>query len=315
MLDELVDTVRIVQCRILTHGTDLRQHESRTRSALIDPVLRALGWDVSDPNVVIPEFKVDTGRPDYALLGGDRKPVAFLEAKRLGTDLAQHQNQMLNYCNGEGIKYGGLTNGDQWRLYDVFRAVPLNEKMLVDIQVSDETTVEIAALQLLPLLRQALTLAKPVTDVPIPRRARGAPLKRSRKEAPEWVPLSDYSPPAGTAAPSRIRFADGDERGLGKWNRILIRVAEKLYEDRHLTPAELPIRNGTGQTHIVNQAPVHANGKPFWNAARIQDRVFVEAGLSAHNSRLFAQRLLRHFRIDPNQVQLCVSPVVGDQSN
>lgn len=306
MLDDLVDTVKTVQSRILAHGSELRQHESRTRTALIDPILRALGWDVSDPSLVMPEFRVEAGRPDYALLGGDRKPVAFLEAKRLGTDLVQHQNQMLNYCMGEGIKYGGLTNGDQWRLYDVFRPVPLQEKRLVDVQVSDETTLEIAALELLPLLRPALTLSKPVPDVPIRRRARGASTKRSRNDGADWVPLSDYSPPTGTTPPSRIRFEDGDERPLGKWNRILIRCAEKLYEDRHLTPAGLPVRNGTGETYIVSQTPTHANGKPFWNAARIGDRVFVEAGLSAHNSRLWAQRLLRHFQIDPNQVQLNV---------
>ena len=36
--------------------------------ALIDPLLRTLGWDVFDPKVVTPEFKVEGGRADYALL-------------------------------------------------------------------------------------------------------------------------------------------------------------------------------------------------------------------------------------------------------
>lgn len=41
----------------------------RTRMALIDPLLSALGWTLSDPKEVIPEYKVDGGWADYALGG------------------------------------------------------------------------------------------------------------------------------------------------------------------------------------------------------------------------------------------------------
>ena len=49
LLDDLVTAIQTVQQRIRDHGTSLSQNEYRTRISLIDPVLNALEWDVSDP--------------------------------------------------------------------------------------------------------------------------------------------------------------------------------------------------------------------------------------------------------------------------
>lgn len=70
--------------------------------ALIDPLLRTLGWDVFDPEVVTPECKVGEGRADYALLRADGRPAAIVEAKKLGEALSSHRMQMLNYANMSG---------------------------------------------------------------------------------------------------------------------------------------------------------------------------------------------------------------------
>ena len=48
-LDDLVKVIETLQQRIRDHGDSLRQNEIRTRVALIDPLLTALGWDVADP--------------------------------------------------------------------------------------------------------------------------------------------------------------------------------------------------------------------------------------------------------------------------
>ena len=51
------------------HGSELRQSEALTfRYALIDPLLRELGWDTTDPALVIPEYQSGNGRADYALI-------------------------------------------------------------------------------------------------------------------------------------------------------------------------------------------------------------------------------------------------------
>ena len=45
LLEPLVSTIETIKGRIATHGASLRQNETRTRAALIDPLLTALGWD------------------------------------------------------------------------------------------------------------------------------------------------------------------------------------------------------------------------------------------------------------------------------
>ena len=48
-LDDLVARIELLQARIRSHKIALRENETRTRMALIDPLMHALGWDVSDP--------------------------------------------------------------------------------------------------------------------------------------------------------------------------------------------------------------------------------------------------------------------------
>ncbi len=85
LLDDLTGVIELLRERIQSHGDALRENETRTRMALVDPLLQALGWDVSDPAVVTPEFKVSGGWADYALLRSDGPPAATVEAKKLGS--------------------------------------------------------------------------------------------------------------------------------------------------------------------------------------------------------------------------------------
>ena len=95
--------------------------ETRTRDALINPILRALGWDTT---VVIPEYRTQRGIVDYALIeapGMVNRPVVLIEAKRLANKLAeQNRAQALAYAKGRAnVRYVGITNGDSWELYEV----------------------------------------------------------------------------------------------------------------------------------------------------------------------------------------------------
>ena len=58
MLDDLVAVIETLKARIEQHRADLQSNEIRTRTALIDPLLAVLGWDVSDPGLVTPEYDV-----------------------------------------------------------------------------------------------------------------------------------------------------------------------------------------------------------------------------------------------------------------
>ena len=57
-LDDLVSVIETLKERLQTHRQDLEANETRTRMALIDPLLQALGWDTADPALVLPEYEV-----------------------------------------------------------------------------------------------------------------------------------------------------------------------------------------------------------------------------------------------------------------
>ena len=85
-LESLLELVHTLSDRIDQHGSALRQSEALTRYALIDPLLRELGWDTSDPEMVIPEYRSGNGRADYALMNNS-SPAMMVEAKSLGYKL------------------------------------------------------------------------------------------------------------------------------------------------------------------------------------------------------------------------------------
>ena len=135
-LDDLVGVIGTLQRRICAHGAALRENETRTRMALCDPLLSVLGWDVSDPGLVMPEYNVSGRRADYALLVPDGRPVATIEAKKLGASLEAHRMQMLNYSNASDVEYAGLTDGDRWELYEVFKRGQLEDRRILDVSIS-----------------------------------------------------------------------------------------------------------------------------------------------------------------------------------
>ena len=97
MIDELVNCIEKLKTRMENHAETLQANEWRTRTQLIDPLLCVLGWDVSDPEHVTPEY--NTGgkkRADYALLNANKTPLAVLESKPLNVTLTEdHREQMV----------------------------------------------------------------------------------------------------------------------------------------------------------------------------------------------------------------------------
>ena len=87
VLEELHELIETLQARIDEHAPALQQSEALTRTTLVDPLLRGLGWDTTDPHHVFVEYRTESGIVDYALLGGDGKPEVIVETKRLGTQL------------------------------------------------------------------------------------------------------------------------------------------------------------------------------------------------------------------------------------
>jgi len=126
--------------------------EQNTKAALIEPILRALGWDVEDPEEVWREYRrrsVDNP-VDYALMIL-RTPRLFVEAKSLGDNLDDPKwaNQIMSYAVVAGVEWVVLTNGDEYRIYNSHAAVPVEEKLFRTIRLTDDLTNVAGALEVL----------------------------------------------------------------------------------------------------------------------------------------------------------------------
>jgi predicted transport protein len=116
-----------------------RMNETNTRVLLIEPVLDALGWNIRDLACVTREHKVYDGSfLDYALLA-DLKPVLFLEAKALGSDLLDPKftAQTVNYANNEGVVWCVLSDGVKYRVYKTNEPVDMSRKLVFELDLTD----------------------------------------------------------------------------------------------------------------------------------------------------------------------------------
>ena len=217
LLDELVRCLEVLQGRIRAHPGALQRNEAQTRLALIDPLLRALDWDVSDPSMVTPEYPVENRRVDYALLSPKGTPVAVVEAKKLGTDLTAHRMQMLNYANMAGIPYAALTNGNAWELYEVFRQDSWEKRRILAVSLA-AAPASAGALQLLPLWYPNLTADQLLVPA--------STLNREERPQPQSQP-PDSEPVLITEAAAPVtRTKDGRD-----WTRYDVLVHGETYQN------------------------------------------------------------------------------------
>ncbi len=116
--------------------------EQNTKSALVDPVLLALGWDLEELEEVCREYKrkPQDNPVDYAIFML-RSPCLFVEAKALDRELNDRKwiSQILSYATVVGVEWCVLTNGDEYRIYNSHAPVDVDEKLFRTIRISDET--------------------------------------------------------------------------------------------------------------------------------------------------------------------------------
>lgn len=299
VMTKLASCIENLQARIRKHRGSLCNNELRTRISLIDPLLRTLGWNVSDPEMVLLEYSIGKMKADYALLGEDDKPVAILETKSLGSNLSDnHRMQMLTYATSQGIAYAGLSNGDAWELYDVFKQAPLSDSIILDLSIENSPAYH-AALQLLCLWRPNLGSGKVThAKVPIlglPKNTIVPPPSPSR----DWISLAGYEPPIKTPAPSEVRFWNGTKEMLTSWTGMIIVTVKVLYEAKLLTESHLPYKP-FNQNFVINTRPQHDTGTRFLKPKSVPGTpLHMNLNLSANDIRRCCRKLLEDFGKDP----------------
>jgi predicted type IV restriction endonuclease len=151
-MSTLNDAVKLVRSRIEKHASSKSMNEQNTKASLIEPILRALGWDVEDVDEVVHEYRRNqSDNPvDYAMLIM-RTPKLFLEAKALSKNLddARWAHQVLGYAGVSGVGWAVLTNGDEYRIYNTHATVPVESKLFHSVRISDPKSPVAEVLSLL----------------------------------------------------------------------------------------------------------------------------------------------------------------------
>ena len=303
-LEDLLETIETLRGRTQTHGTALGGNETQTRYALIDPLLRALGWDTDDPSQVVPEYSASGGRADYALLGVDGKPTVMVEAKRLNRPLQDGLSQSIAYCVEQGTPYFCVTDGRRWAIYETFRQVAVNEKLVTQFDLLQDSPAEVC--------RKALTLWRPsVKDGNIkvgqaPVAGKSGPVSPIPPSEPPsqgmWVGLAQVPTQKGTSLPLQIRLPDGTTSSIHSWGAIPIEITRWLVEQGAITPSTLPLK-GSANNYILATSPVGPSGKAFRNGKQ-----FGEIWLAPHGN-IFgvlqkAQRIIEHAGLKPAEFKV-----------
>ena len=136
------ESLRSISERVKTHSSSMATEEA-LKTAVVLPFLRALGYDVFDPNEVIPEFTADAvgkkgEKVDYAVkIGGEIR--ILIECKPISTVLEKkHLDQLFRYFTVTSAKFAILTNGRTFNFYtDLEEPNKLDVRPFLIFDISD----------------------------------------------------------------------------------------------------------------------------------------------------------------------------------
>lgn len=120
----------------------LYPNERAVSTSIVVPILRALGWDDSDPAQVMPEYTNPRGRVDYALSPSRNSPAVFVEVKRVGQS-ADADRQLFEYAFHEGAQIAVLTDGRIWNFYLPGQHGSYEDRRVYQLDVVERQTAEI----------------------------------------------------------------------------------------------------------------------------------------------------------------------------
>ena len=338
LLDDLVTTIQTVQARIRDHGNIFSQNEYRTRISLIDPILNALGWDVSDPGLVTPDYPVGNVRANYALLGSDGEPIAFVKPTPLNEALDVYQDQSFEYARDKNLFYSGLTNGNRWVFRKATSASQIPESRILDVRISKETPTQSAS-QLLLIQRPIQSVRQPTKDsnsilvtptdtespISIPQPPMPPPIRSPEwtehmehlwevEHPSQWTSLADFqiepedikNNKARDPNHIRLRTPDGVDLSVGKWVDLLVLTAEWLVRAGHLTTDHCPVV--VDKRSFISIDGRNTTGNEYQSPHKLSNGLFLNkrpGNNSAYDQPLrYSRLLIDHCEQDPTSVFL-----------
>ena len=280
-LESLLELVETLRSRIDEHGDDLRLSEALTRYALIDPMLRELGWDTADPQQVVPEYRVPNNQmADYVLMANG-SPSIVVESKKLDESLqgGKALDQGILYCAHTRSRYFLLTDGRRWELYEASSIVPA-----IRFDVKGQSPPEVC-LKALALWRPSVGTghvdagSAPVVGSPpevstsvIPDPAPNVISEANISTPPvasqdvgndgEWISLSDWKPVQNDPQPVEIMFPDRTPAPIRRGYDVAVKPTSWLIGKGLLTARNCPISNHADRRILLTDDPDQLTDKP-----------------------------------------------------
>ena len=292
-MQDLIDTLKIVQERIEKHKENLKRNETLTRYALIDPLLRALDWQLDDPSIVVPEEKINNKlTADYSF--GDK--IMILEAKSLSTILENYVEKLKLYMSNSNHMsvYGVLTNGSQWKTYHLVgqKLTHLNEFNVTD---SLETIIP----KIVLLHRQVIISASEnectrCDSVFDNKKDLSVHISKVHatviEETNNITRLLGYEYVPGSEPPKELIIYDENIK-ITKWTHILKEVSRYLIKNKHITTSDCPFPK-SGNC-IINTKPIHESGIKFRAKEKVNN-FYVELNVNPETSIKNSIKLIKH---------------------
>ena len=334
-LESLLELVETLRKRIDEHGAALRQSEALTRYALIDPLLRGLGWDTGDPALIIPEYRSSAGSADYALMSsGSQAPVLIIEAKKLGEPLDDRVAlQSLNYCNLIGTPHFTLTDGKTWKIYATFEHAPLADRLIATFTIGEMAAAQVC-LQAMALWRPSVEVSNvsaaqpPVVELDTAAGLRNvaSAMKEPSDAAPPQIPVAQMQPssadssgkggaqegiplPEVSAQPrsklAEIQFPDNSRVQIRNWVSLTAETVRWLLSRGMLNDNHYPIQQG--RRYTVASSPVHSNGKKFAQLHQV-GHLYIEGNYSSEHHLRNSITIIQRVGLDPAQFKVRLAP-------
>lgn len=321
-MDRMIALTHTLRARVQSYGDELRRSEALTRYALIDPLLRELGWDTEDPGMVTPEYSMDIyngGRAfaDYALTH-EGKPLMLVEAKKLGEPLLSGNavEQGIWSCVSTATDFFVVTDGQKWEIYDTRNRVPPPDMKVVEFDfiadrpwqfcskalslcrsgaldgyVQPAPTLDIAASATPGLAEQANPVTAPATPATTPAPA----------TSEVWHPLSEFERQKDVY-PAEIIFPDNSRVAARNWAHLKKAIVRWLTGGgRNLS---LPIQLINRNRNLVAATPTHPNGKSFYRTNSEVNGVHVDAYFPPKQTLHNIKVIIRHAGQDAAQFKV-----------
>lgn len=148
--DALRQILAIIRARLETGPLPDEQAISQT---IVLPVLKGLGWDCEDSEIVSPDCGVAPKRVGYAVCHPPGRPAAFIEAKQTG-EPEEVEWQLCEHAFREGVPMAIFTDGRTWSFHLPSDQDSLDDCCFYRLHLM-ERSVEEAAVKLLRYLARS----------------------------------------------------------------------------------------------------------------------------------------------------------------